>query len=185
MIEHQLINSVKYWIEKTIIGYNFCPFAKKEFEARRIHYEVVNDYNLEEQLHAIVNEFKRLDANSEIETIILILPVGLESFFDYLNFLDIANELLVEQGYDGVYQLASFHPDYCFEGTRQDDAENFTNRSPYPLVHILRESTVEKAIAKYPDPEKIPERNIAVARQATKVPFLKILQESKDYSGNH
>ncbi|WP_444996676.1 DUF1415 domain-containing protein [Aliikangiella sp. IMCC44359] len=179
MNEHELIHSVKYWIEKTIIGYNFCPFAKKEFESQRIHYEVVSDYNKEEQLHALVNELQRLDANSDIETTIIILPVGLESFFDYLGFLDIANQLLCEQNYEGTYQLASFHPDYCFENAKQEDAENYTNRSPYPLIHILREKTLEKVLSKYPEPEKIPQKNIQVARQNGKTPFLNILQESK------
>jgi|GEM_PF-39947 len=175
-----IIAAVKYWIEKTIIGYNFCPFAKREFDNQRIHFELVDDANPEEQLHSMVNEFKRLDNQRDIETTVIILPVGLESFFDYLDFLEIANDLLVEEGYEGTYQLASFHPDYCFGDSKQDDAANFTNRSPYPLLHILREESLELVLEKYPNPESIPERNIEIAREAGAEIFEDILAQSKN-----
>ena len=180
MDETQIISSVKYWLENTIIKFNFCPFAKREFDRGSIHYELVDDGNPEEQLHAMVNEFHRLDQNDAIETTILILPVGLESFFDYLDFLEIANDLLIEEAYEGTYQLASFHPDYCFDDAVHDDPANFTNRSPYPLIHILREASLEKVLAKYPEPELIPEKNIEVARQSGKDVFEAVLIQSKD-----
>ena len=88
------------------------------------------------------------------------LRPGLEDFDDYLDFLAVAEALLVEQGYEGTYQLASFHPDYCFDGAEQDDPANFTNRSPWPMLHLLREAGLEQALAHYPEPEAIPERNI-------------------------
>jgi uncharacterized protein len=176
--DFQIINAVKYWLENTIIKFNFCPFAKREVDQGSVHYELVDDGNPEEQLHAMVNEFHRLDKHNAIETTILILPIGLESFFDYLDFLEIANDLLVAEGYEGTYQLASFHPDYCFGDSVQDDPANFTNRSPYPLIHILREASLEKVLAKYPQPELIPEKNIEVARETGKEVFEEILLQS-------
>ncbi|TQV72247.1 DUF1415 domain-containing protein [Aliikangiella marina] len=184
MDEQQVINAIKYWIKNTIIEYNFCPFAKREFDRGSIHFELVNDANTEEQLHSLVNEFKRLDESSEIETTIVIYPVGLESFFDYLDFLEIANDLLIEEGYEGTYQLASFHPDYCFNDVTQEDPSNFTNRSPYPAIHILREASLEKVLEGYLDPESIPENNIELARETGAEVFEKILTDSKKESAN-
>lgn len=183
MNETNIIESVKHWLEKTIIGFNFCPFAKREFDLGRVHYEVVDDSNTEEQLHSIVNEFQRLDKNTEIETTLVILPVGLESYFDYLDFLEVANELLVDEDYEGVYQLASFHPDYCFADVGQDDPSNYTNRSPWPIVHIIRESSLEKVLQKYPNPEEIPDRNIAFANKQGKAVFEAILKDCKKLNG--
>lgn len=179
MDEKDIIDSVKYWIEKTIIGFNFCPFAKREFDNNRIHYEVVDDRNTEEQLHAIVNEFHRLDKCQEIETTIVIFPIGLESYFEYLDFLELVDALLVQENYEGVYQIASFHPDYCFEDVNQNDPSNYTNRSPFALVHILREASIEKVLENHPDPESIPERNIQFTRDKGKEVFKAILRESK------
>ncbi len=177
--EDSMIASVKHWLDKTIIGFNFCPFAKREFDAGKIHYEVVDDSNPEEQLHAIVNEFHRLDKHPEIETTLVILPLGLESYFGYLDFLDIANDLLTDEGYEGIYQLASFHPDYCFADVKQDDPSNYTNRSPLPVIHIIREQSLEKVIAHHPDPEGIPDRNIALAKETGQEVFEEILQQSQ------
>ena len=87
------------------------------------------------------------------------------SFDDYLDFLELAEALLLEQDYEGIYQLASFHPDYCFEGAKQDDPANYTNRSPYPMLHLLRESSIELALASYPHPENIPQKNIKSLRE--------------------
>ncbi len=165
MDQSKIINSVKYWLENTIIGFNFCPFAKKEFVNESIHYEVVDEGNTEEQLLALSHELKRLDEQSDIETTLFILPVGLESFFDYLDFLELANDLNSELGYEGVYQLASFHPDYCFADAQQNDAANYTNRSPVPVIHIIREASLERVLAHYPNPEEIPVRNIRLAEE--------------------
>ena len=180
MDEHNIIESIRYWLDKTIIGFNFCPFAKREFVNQSIHYEVVDERNTEEQLHAIINECHRLDENPKIETTLIILPIGLESYYDYLDMLEVANELLFQEGYEGTYQLASFHPDYCFEDVKYDDASNFTNRSPYPVVHIIREKSLEMVLTKFPEPEKIPERNIEVARKTGKDVFQEILSKSQN-----
>ena len=172
------IDATKYWLEKTIIGFNFCPFAKKEFVSNKIHYEVIDEQNTEEQLHALFHEFKRLDENPELATTLVILPVGLESFFDYLEFLELSHDLLESAEYEGIYQLASFHPDYCFEDVKQDDTSNYTNRSPFPTIHIIREDSLERVLASYPNPEHIPQRNIDLANKQGATVFENILKSS-------
>ncbi len=180
MDQIKIVDSVKYWLENTIIGFNFCPFAKKEFVNQSIHYEVVDEANTQEQLFALSHELKRLDEHPEIETILVILPIALESFFDYLDFLELANNLNTELGYEGIYQLASFHPDYCFADAQQNDPANYTNRSPVPIIHIIREASVEKVLAHYPDPEKIPVRNISLAEEKGIQVFEDILKGCKE-----
>lgn len=107
-------------------------------------------------------ELQRLQATpaSELETTLLILPSVLRDFLAYNDFLDIADELLAEQGYEGELQIASFHPDYQFAGTQVDDAENYTNRAPYPILHLLREASLDEAVTSHPDVDSIPEKNI-------------------------
>jgi len=177
-VSDDYIKPIKYWLEKTIIGFNFCPFAKKEFINNSIHYEVIDESNTEEQLLAFSHELSRLNDHSEIETTLVIFPVGLESFFDYLDFLEMANQINIELGNEGVYQLASFHPDYCFEGIEQADPSNYTNRSPYPIIHILREASLERVLEHYPEPENIPVRNIELAEEKGSKVFEAILIES-------
>ncbi|MEP2792552.1 MAG: DUF1415 domain-containing protein, partial [Kangiellaceae bacterium] len=172
----QYINMTKRWLEHSVIEYNFCPFAKKEYVNNSIHYEVIDESNREEQLLSLSEEFKRLDNNPALSTSLLLYPKGLESFFDYLDFVELANELLYELGYEGIYQIASFHPDYCFADTKQSDPENYTNRSPVPIVHLLREDMLEKALDLYPNSEQIPERNILKAQELGSDFFEKLLQ---------
>lgn len=162
--DSQLIESCRRWVETVIVGLNFCPFAKPVVEAERLEYVVVNEHLFEPCLMALSEEFQRLSESSEIESSLVIYPNGFESFDDYLELVAIADALIEDQGYEGVFQLASFHPDYCFEGQGEDDAANYTNRSPYPILHILREDSVEKALESFPNPDKIPEKNIAFAR---------------------
>jgi uncharacterized protein len=173
----QYINMAKQWIEQSVIEFNFCPFARKEFVDNSIHYEVIDDSNREEQLLALSEELKRLDNNQAISTSLLLYPKGLESFFDYLDFLELANELLVDLGYEGTYQIASFHPDYCFADVMQDDPSNYTNRSPMPVLHLLREKMLEKAIASYPDSEQIPEQNILKTQEIGSERFEELLNQ--------
>jgi len=113
----------------------------------------------------LMQECARLDSESDIETTLLIYANAFKVFDDYLDFLALAEELLIDQGYEGIYQLASFHPNYCFDGASLDDPANYTNRSPYPMLHLLRETSIERAVSSYPDVENIPQRNIALTRQ--------------------
>ena len=154
------IDQTRKWLSSVIIAHDLCPFASREFEAGRIHYELITAGDMQGQLEAIIMACAALDKQPQRETSLLVFPKGLDVFEDYLDLLDLANGLLEQQGYEGTYQLASFHPAYRFADAALDDPANFTNRSPYPLVHILREASVEAALKTYPNPENIPDRNI-------------------------
>lgn len=178
-----IITQTKHWINSFIIGHNICPFAKREFDSNHIHYEVVNEPSLENQLQSLMIACEQLDSDNTIETSLLIFPKGLSSFDNYLDFLTLANDLMHKQGYEGLYQLASFHPDYCFaevdEGVDEDDASNYTNRSPYPMLHLIREDSLEKALQNYPNPENIPVRNIEYLRTLGNEKIQEILKKAK------
>lgn len=159
------ITETKNWIDRVVIGCNFCPFAAREFKKDTIHYEVEDSGNAELVLQSFLNECKRLDDNSAIETSILILPNGYHDFDDYLDLVDLAEQLIEEEDYEGIYQVASFHPDYRFADAPPDDPANFTNRSIYPMLHLLREASIEKVLEVYKDADGIPANNIAFTRK--------------------
>lgn len=161
----KVIAQTRYWLEHVVIGLNFCPFAKPVFEQGKIHFQVSDAQSLECCLEDLIAEAERLDTQSEIETSLLIFESSLQDFDNFLDVLDIANDLLFEQGYEGIYQLASFHPDYCFADCDTDDPANYTNRSPYPIFHLLREQSIESALAHYKNPENIPQTNEQLARE--------------------
>ncbi|RUO22565.1 DUF1415 domain-containing protein [Aliidiomarina iranensis] len=165
----------KAWVEQLIVKYNICPFARREVERDSIRYVVAGQRKTADVLEALIKECEFLDQNMDTETTLIMLPAGFEGFYAYLDLLDTANELLAIQGYEGIYQLASFHPDYCFEGEKQDAASNYTNRAPYPTLHLLREASLEQALSRYDDPESIPDRNIAFAEKKGAEFFEKIL----------
>ncbi|MEP4053337.1 MAG: DUF1415 domain-containing protein [Litorimonas sp.] len=165
MVDHQkLVRQTQAWLSSVIIAHTLCPFAKREFDKGSIHYAVIEDRDLETQLQRVIQECVALDRDGSRETSLLIFPKGLSEFEDYLDLLEIAGALLKDQGYEGVYQLASFHPQYRFDGTADSNPSNYTNRSPYPMLHILREASVEAALRTYPNPENIPTRNIRVTK---------------------
>ncbi|MFV7770632.1 DUF1415 domain-containing protein [Shewanella marisflavi] len=167
------------WVEKVIMKYNICPFARREVERNSIRYTVAQHSQIDKVLDELIQECHLLEQQPQIETTLFIMPRGFEGFYLYLDLVDIANDLLIEQGFEGVFQLASFHPDYCFEGEPQDSAANYTNRAPYPTLHIIREASMERALADYDDPESIPERNIAFAERKGEAFFVKLLQSCK------
>lgn len=164
MENEKIINPVRHWVETLVVGLNLCPFAKRELVKNRVRFSVTDAVTEEQLLEALQAELELLDHDEAIETTLLIHPDVLQDFYDYNQFLDRADSLLEQMGLVGIYQIASFHPDYRFGGTAPDDVENYTNRSPYPMLHLLREESLEQAIANYPDPEQIPERNIALLR---------------------
>ncbi|WP_299075504.1 DUF1415 domain-containing protein [uncultured Paraglaciecola sp.] len=163
--DDEVITTVKSWIDKVIVGLNFCPFAKKEMERNTVRYAISTHTEISEGLDDLLDELALLSQSPEIQTSLLIFPQGFKDFEQYLDLLELANVLLEQGGYKGIYQIASFHPDYCFEGEDNDDPANYTNRSPYPILHILRESSVAAVLKRYPQPETIPENNIAKARE--------------------
>ncbi len=152
------------WVKDFVVEYNICPFAKRELERGSIHYQVVMGQQPEQLLQSVLLECLRLDEQPEIETSLVILPNVLD-FEAYLDLLAWAEQLMEQQGYQGIYQLASFHPDYCFAGAAPDDASNYTNRAPYATLHLIREQTISRLTALHPDPESIPERNIALTEK--------------------
>jgi uncharacterized protein len=172
----QIIGQTKKWVTDVVAGCNFCPFVSKEIKQNSIHYQVEYATGASHCLQAFLNECARLD-EEKIETSLLIFPNGFPAFEDYLDLVDLAEKLLKKEGYEGIYQVASFHPLYAFAGSSVDDAANYTNRSVYPMLHLLREARVEQALAKYPDPEQIPKRNILFAREKG-IAYMKRLRDS-------
>lgn len=163
-----VISHTRRWLERVVIGLNLCPFARKPFEAGKVRF-VASTANSPELLLAELQQelaFLRTADASAVETTLLIHPQVLGDFLDYNDFLDVVDALLEDDDYEGEIQVASFHPDYQFAGTSVDDAENYSNRSPYPTLHLLREASVDHAIDNYPSPEKIPERNIHALEEA-------------------
>lgn len=159
--------AIRAWIERVIIGFNLCPFAKPVYDRERIRYVVSGAQTPDALLDDLERELRTLVATAPdtVETTLLIHPQVLTAFLDYNDFLDVADEAVERLELAGVVQIASFHPDYQFAGTRADDVTNYTNRSPYPVLHLLREASVEKAIAAFPDAGEIPERNIETMRR--------------------
>lgn len=160
-----VVEHTRRWIESVILDCDFCPFAGREFARNSIHYNVIRGGELERCLESVIEECVLLDAETEIETSLLLFPDACADFDDFLDFAGIADALLIDQGYEGIYQLASFHPDYCFADQDVNDPANYTNRSPYPTLHLLRESSLERVLGDHPDPDLIPQRNIDFARR--------------------
>ncbi len=165
MKQSDIIQETRCWLESVIIALNFCPFARREFVNQRIRYSVAETVDLASALQQLADEIAYLEAHSETETTLLILPEGFVKFDDFLDLIDLSDQLIDELGYRSVYQLAHFHPQYCFDGIQADDASNFTNRSPWPTLHLLRESSLQKAIESHGNTSAIPENNIKLARE--------------------
>jgi hypothetical protein len=166
---HPVEVTVRHWLETVVIGLNLCPFAARPFRAGQVRVHVSDCTDELELLTELQLELARLDETpaAELETTVIAIPRMLEDFLDYNDFLDKVDALLEEFEWAGEYQVASFHPQYQFAGTEPDDAENYTNRSPVPLLHLLRENSVETAIASHPDPDGIPQANIERFRALT------------------
>jgi len=161
----KIIEQTINWIKSVVIDCNFCPFAASAVLKKNIRYHVVHEITLKESLTLLKQELIHLDAHSEIETSFIIFAQEFDDFNDYLNLIKKSENLLFKENYEGIYQLASFHPNYCFADAKDDDAANYTNRSIYPMIHILREESLTKAISLYPNAELIPEHNIEFARK--------------------
>ena len=158
----QIKAQMQAWLEQFVLELNLCPFARQPWEAGSVLLQVSDardDVGLLNDLHAALQLLDETD-QQETETLLLVVGNMLEDFHDYNDFLDLADALLEQFAWEGKYQIASFHPQYQFAGTAPDDASNYTNRAPWPILHLLRESSVAQVLKSYPDPERIPERNI-------------------------
>lgn len=173
----QVIERTRKWIMEVVIKCNFCPFAAREVKRDSIRYAVVPHLTQKEAMGSLLEECRLLDSDPEIETTLLIFSQGFKSFREYLQLVEKADTLVRKNGYEGVYQVASFHPDYFFAGAPMDDAANFTNRSVYPMLHLLREASIEKVLERYPEPERIPEANMRFAREKGAL-YMKMLRDS-------
>lgn len=155
------VNITRRWINSFIVDLNLCPFARREVMRNSMRFTVFEDSDPANILHALSEEITLLHNSPEIETSFLILPAGMPDFRDFNDFIYAAESLTEALGWEGRYQLVGFHPQYQFANTEPDDAENYTNRSPFPMLHILRESSVSDAVATTHDTALIPQRNIA------------------------
>lgn len=158
---------VRRWLERAVIGLNLCPFAKAVYVKQQVRI-VVSDASTERALLEQLGEELALlrDTPAEaIDTTLLVHPQALADFLDYNDFLGDADGLVEAMDLDGVLQVASFHPDYQFADSTPDDPANLTNRAPWPILHLLREASIDRAVAAYPEPDAIIERNIATVRE--------------------
>ena len=181
MLDNQpIIAAVKHWLEKAVIGLELCPFAKKTFDSNQIRYRVSDSTDIETLLLELHDELKLLDESPSTETSLVIVHGQLDDFKLFNQALDNVDDLLEQYGWDGIYQVASFHPKYQFADTEVDDYENWTNRSPYPILHLLRESSLEQAIEKYPGIDEIPQRNIKKMNALSDQQFTQIFLTNRD-----
>lgn len=157
----------KAWLEEAVIGLNLCPFANAVHKRGQIAWTVSHARTPEALLDDLAQALQSLLATpaSNMDTALLIHPWVLTDFLDFNDFLSVADALLEDSGLDGVVQIASFHPDYRFGGVDADDITNHTNRSPFPMLHLLREDSLDKAIAAMPDSDEIVERNLETLRK--------------------
>ncbi len=174
-----VIQQMTQWIRSFVIKFNLCPFAKREMDKCSVRMKVSPAQAFQHALAELKIELELLDENPDLATTFLIFPAFMHDFFDYLDFVEKANSSLCVAGYEGIYQLATFHPDYCFADAPVEDVTNYTNRSPYPMLHILREDDLERAIAAYGNTDKIPENNMARLRELGLEKVKELFQECK------
>jgi len=170
------ILSVRKWVESFVVEHNICPFAKRPLTENTIRFTETEADTQEGLLEALQFELEHLLDNKSVETSLLIHPNVLQDFYEYNEFLNYVDKLLEEMQLEGIFQIASFHPDYQFAGTEPNDVENYTNKSTFPMLHILREESVEKVIEKHPDINQIPIRNIELMESMGHEALNEILQ---------
>ena len=166
MDEAEVIAATRQWIEKAVIGLNLCPFARAVYVKNQVRFVVSAAPHLDGLLEDLDRELDFLAAADPelIDTTLLIHPALLPDFLDFNDFLQLVEAAVDEHGLDGVIQITSFHPDFQFEGTASDDISNYTNRAPFPTLHLLREASIAQAVTAFPDTETIYERNIATLK---------------------
>ncbi|CAM3628079.1 DUF1415 domain-containing protein [Vibrio aquimaris] len=158
----QIAQQVNQWLNDVVIGLNLCPFAAKPQRNNQIKIFISQAREEQHLLEDILTQLMELEKkpSTELETTLVVVPNMLCDFDDYNLFIDWVEALIRQQKWQGVFQLATFHPNYCFAGTEPEDAENLTNQSPYPIFHLIREESMEKVLQHYPNPESIPDTNI-------------------------
>lgn len=157
-----VVAAMRIWLEKAVIGLNLCPFAKSVYVRNQVRFVVSEARHLDAFLEQLDDELDLLAKTDPevIDTTLLIHPTLFSDFLDFNEVVGVAEEAVIENDLDGVLQVASFHPRFQFEGTEPDDIGNYTNRAPFPTLHLIREDSLARAIAGYPDPDNIYQRNI-------------------------
>jgi len=176
------IEATRAWVDRAVIGLNLCPFAKAVQLGGRIRYAVSEARDADALVGDLAREASALMAADpeRVETTLLIHPHVMDDFLDYNDFLDIADAAIEALGFEGELQVASFHPRYQFEGTAVDDISNYSNRSPYPTLHLLREESVERGVELMPDTDRIYERNIETLERLGQAGWQALWEEKKD-----
>ncbi len=179
-LSNKITDITQQWIQKVVIDCNFCPFAAREVRLDSIRYQVIYQTDLDKILEQVLQEYHRLDKDENIATTLLIFPLAVSDFYDYLHLVELSERLLSEQGYDGIYQIASFHPQYLFAGSDQNDPSNYTNRSVFPMLHFLRENSVTNAVDSHPDIDSVPQKNIEFTQTKGLAFMQQLLQACKN-----
>ncbi|KVP60582.1 peptidase [Burkholderia ubonensis] len=162
-----ILAATRHWLARAVIGLNLCPFAKSVYVKDQVRYAISEATTLEDALADLETELHRLDAADpqQVDTTLVIYPHAFAEFLDYNDALFFADRLVRQLKLDGVLQIASFHPRYQFDGTEPDDIENYTNRAPYPILHLLREDSIARAADAFPDASAIYEKNQETLRR--------------------
>ena len=163
MTDDAVLQQTRHWLEKAVIGLNLCPFAKAVYVKNQVRLVVSQARHADDLLEELDRELELLVATpaEQLDTTLLIHPTLFDDFLDFNDFLEVAEGVLDEHGLEGVIQLASFHPQFQFDGSEPDDIGNYSNRAPFAILHLLREESVERAVAAYPEAEAIFEKNVA------------------------
>ena len=163
MTDQAVLDATRHWLEKAVIGLNLCPFAKAVYVKIQVRLVVSKARHADDLLEELDRELDLLVATpaEEIDTTLLIHPTLFKDFLDFNDFLEVAEGVVDEHGLEGVIQLASFHPQFQFDGTEPDAISNYTNRAPFAILHLLREDSVERAVVAFPQSNAIFEQNIA------------------------
>ena len=167
---NSFIQATKKWIANFVIHYNLCPFAKKPFVQNTIRYVVYEGIDIPTLAKLVQQELIHLNqtTSTTTETTLIIIPHLFGNFIEYLDFLEVANRLIFALRLEGEIQIASFHPNYQFADSEAQEVTNYTNRSPFPMIHLLKEASIEEALKYYEHPDKIPERNMELMRKLRK-----------------
>jgi len=174
----------RQWVETMVVGLNLCPFAAPVVKKDTLRYAVTEGQSEEDLAHAFLSELEKIQKANEVDiaTSLVIMPKALADFYDYLDMLAVFENLLKASGLEGTFQLASFHPNYQFAGVAAEDLSHWTNRSPFPMVHIIREGQMERVLAHYADPDAIPERNINLLRELGREELIKRFPPFAEYT---
>lgn len=162
-----ILAATRHWLARAVIGLNLCPFAKSVYVKEQVRYAISEATTLEDALADLETELRTLEAADpqQVDTTLVIYPRAFADFVDYNDALFFAERLVQQLRLDGVLQIASFHPEYRFEGSEADDIENYTNRAPYPILHLLREDSIARAVDAFPDASAIYEKNQETLRR--------------------